>query len=32
MTRAPGELTGEYKKTPVEVGAQNADVIDAVSK
>ena len=26
-TRGAGDLTGEYKKNPVEVGAKNADVI-----
>ena len=33
MTRAPGDLTGESRNNPVEVGAKNADVvIDTVSK
>lgn len=26
-TRGPGDLTGEYKKNPVEVGAKNADIV-----
>ena len=26
-TRGAGDLTGEYKKNPAEVGAKNADVI-----
>ncbi len=26
-TRTPGDLTGEYKKNPAEVGAKNADVV-----
>ena len=26
-TRTPGDMTGEYKKNPAEVGAKNADVI-----
>ena len=33
MTRTPGDLTGEYKQNPVDVGAKNADiVIDTISK
>lgn len=27
ITRTPGDLTGEYKKNPAEVGAKNADVV-----
>jgi hypothetical protein len=26
-TRGAGDLTGEYKKNPAEVGAKNADVV-----
>jgi cytochrome c-type biogenesis protein CcmH len=33
VTRGPGDLTGEYKKNPVEVGAQNVDfVVDQVMR
>jgi tetratricopeptide (TPR) repeat protein len=33
VTRGPGDLTGEYKNNPVEVGAQNVDfVVDQVMK
>ena len=32
-TRTPGDLTGDYKKNPVEVGTKNADiVIDQVTQ
>jgi cytochrome c-type biogenesis protein CcmH len=32
-TRGPGDMTGEYKKNPVEVGAKNVDiVIDQLTK
>ena len=27
VTRTPGDLTGDYKKNPVEVGAKNVDVV-----
>lgn len=27
VTRTPGDLTGEYKKNPVEVGAKNLDIV-----
>ena len=27
VTRGPGDLTGEYKKNPVEVGAKNVDIV-----
>jgi hypothetical protein len=27
MTREAGDLTGEYKKNPVEVGAKNVDIV-----
>jgi hypothetical protein len=27
VTRTPGDLTGEYKKNPVEVGTKNVDVV-----
>ena len=26
-TRGAGDLTGEYKKNPVEVGTKNADIV-----
>jgi hypothetical protein len=26
-TRDPGDLTGEYKKNPVEVGSKNVDIV-----
>jgi hypothetical protein len=26
-TRQPGDLTGEYKSNPVEVGAQKVDIV-----
>ena len=33
VTRTPGDMTGDYKKNPVEVGAKNVDVmIDQISK
>jgi cytochrome c-type biogenesis protein CcmH len=33
MTRAAGDLTGDYKKNPVEVGAKNVDiVIDTIAQ
>ncbi|HUF43451.1 MAG TPA: hypothetical protein VMR20_15965, partial [Verrucomicrobiae bacterium] len=32
-TRGPGDLTGEYKQNPVQVGARNVDVVlDQVAK
>jgi len=32
-TRQPGDLTGEYKKNPVDVGSKNVDIVlDQVSK
>ena len=27
VTRTPGDMTGDYKKNPVEVGAKNVDVV-----
>jgi hypothetical protein len=27
LTREPGSLTGNYKKSPVEIGSQNVDII-----
>ena len=27
VTRTPGDLTGDYKKNPVEVGAKNVDIV-----
>ena len=33
ITRAPGDLTGEYKKNPAEVGMKNVDIVlDQVTK
>ena len=33
VTRTPGDLTGEYKKNPVEVGAKNVDIVlDQITK
>ena len=33
ITRTPGDMTGEYKKNPVEVGAKNVDIVlDQVTK
>jgi hypothetical protein len=33
MTREAGDLTGEYKKNPVEVGSKNVDIVlDQVAK
>ena len=33
VTRGPGDLIGEYKKNPAEVGTKNVDiVIDQVTK
>jgi hypothetical protein len=27
VTRTPGDMTGDYKKNPVEVGTKNVDVV-----
>jgi hypothetical protein len=27
VTRTPGDMTGEYKKNPAEVGTKNVDVV-----
>ena len=33
VTRTPGDLTGDYKKNPVEVGTKNVDIVlDQVTK
>ena len=33
VTRSPGDMTGDYKKNPVEVGAKNVDVtLDQVAR
>ena len=32
-SRGPGDLTGEYKNNPVEVGAKNVDIVlDQIAK